>query len=667
MRNLITSIIFVILLSSFISADMIINTQPKDIYNLGDTISIPITIKAQRDLSGSFQMNLLCSGNDVNFYKNGIMLFYGEEQKMDPSLVLTKDVIGSIIGTCKIKASLPGEEPILTNEFKISDLVNVNIKEGQKEFRPGESIFIEGYAIKENQKEVNGFIEIKITTSAGEEIDHLETIKNGYFSANISLENNAKAGEYILRLHAYEKNFLGETTNQGFGESSVIVIQVPKSLEIIFEQQEVDPGTNLQIKSIIHDQTGENIAGILSTIQIKNKNGLVLEQVEKYSDESFEYPIGSIEPPAEWTVIATSGKLTNEATFKIKEKKDVQIEIINKTLMIINIGNVFYNDTVLVKIGNQSIPVNVSLDVLEDQKYVLNAPDGEYEVEIMADGEIYTQSVMLTGKTIGVKESKEGAIKLMRYPIVWIFITFILGFVSFMVIKKGYKKSFIGYIHSKKNKRINPIPLKNKSLIKTTSKAELTLSLKGEKQSVSLICLKIKNLKEIENKKSNAEEILQKIVNEAETYKSAVYENQENLFFILAPVKTRTFKNENTAIELSQKIKDIITEHNKLAKQKIEFGMSLNYGNIIAKQEEGILKFMSLGTLITAAKKIASLSDKKILLSDKMNERVISNVKTEKQTKLNVTYYTIKEIKKQKEENKKFIRSFLERIEGDRK
>ena len=40
-----------------------------------------------------------------------------------------------------------------------------------------------------------------------------------------------------------------------------------------------------------------------------------------------------------------------------------------------------------------------------------------------------------------------------------------------------------------------------------------------------------------------------------------------------------------------------------------------------------------------------------------------SEIKTEKQTKGNVSFYIIKGMKHDKEENKKFIRSFLDRIE----
>lgn len=664
MGKIIISIIFVMLLSSIASAEIIINQQPNEIYNLGDTITTPVTIKASNDISGSFQMNLLCGGHDINFYRNGIRLFYGEEEKMYPSLVLTQEVIGEVIGDCKIKASLIGEEAVLTNEFRISDLIIIEIKTKKTEFIPGESIFIEGYATKENKKEVNGFMDLQIISSDGKGTNHFGTINNGFFSVNISLAEDSKAGDYIIKLNAYERNFLGETTNTGYAEHSIYVIQVPTSLEIVFDKKEVEPGTDLKVKTIVHDQTGEKIEGGSAIIKIKDKKGLILEQAEKQTDEFLEFPIMYNEPSAEWTVTANSKGLEAEASFTIKEKKEVNVEIINKTLTITNVGNVPYNETVLIKIGNESITLNVNLEVDGSQKYKLSAPDGEYQVEVVADGESYiTENVILTGKIVDIKEA-EGVLTLVRYPFVWVFIIFVLGFVAFIVFKKGYKRSFFGYIHSKKGGLKKAVPLRKKSLINTTNKAELSLSLKGDKQNISLICLKIKNLAEIETKKGNAIETLQKIVDISEEKKSAIYENQDNLFFILAPVKTKTFKNEKTAIELAKKIESILTEHNRLSNQKIAYGVSLNYGTIVAQKEANILKFMSMGTLITTAKKIASLSEKEILLGEKIKEKLVSEIKTEKQTKGNVSFYTIKGIKQDKEENKKFIKNFLDRIEG---
>ena len=231
-----------------------------------------------------------------------------------------------------------------------------------------------------------------------------------------------------------------------------------------------------------------------------------------------------------------------------------------------------------------------------------------------------------------------------------------------MIFKKGYKKSFFGRpIFMRKEKK--PIFSRaKKNLIKTENKAELALSLSGEKQKASIVCLKIKNFKEIEKNPSNVKETLEKIAEIAKENKAFVYENSDNLFFILAPLMTKTFNNEKKALELAQKIEKLLKEHNKLFRQRINFGISLNSGEIISKKEGDILKFVSFGNLIINAKKIASVSDSEIYLSEKMKENLMSYAKIEKHNKQGVDVYTVKEIK-EKGEHKKFISDFLKRLE----
>ncbi len=202
-----------------------------------------------------------------------------------------------------------------------------------------------------------------------------------------------------------------------------------------------------------------------------------------------------------------------------------------------------------------------------------------------------------------------------------------------------------------------------KSLVNSRNKAELSLSIKGDKQNVNVIALHIKNLKEMQAKKGSVEETLQKIVDNAEENKAVTYESNNILFFILAPIKTRTFKNEKMALEIANKIKEVIENHNKMSKQKINFGISLNYGTIVAKQDKDSFKFMGLGMLMNTAKKISSLAEGEILLSEKMNDEFGSHLKTTKHEKRGMNVYSIKEIRNV-EEHKQFIRNFLDRIEG---
>ncbi|MCK7498424.1 MAG: hypothetical protein MZW92_53175 [Comamonadaceae bacterium] len=73
-----------------VSSEMILNQQPNKVYNLGDSVNIPITIKTIGGVSGTFSMDLICGPKQINFYKNGVNLIAGEEKIMDASLVLTK-------------------------------------------------------------------------------------------------------------------------------------------------------------------------------------------------------------------------------------------------------------------------------------------------------------------------------------------------------------------------------------------------------------------------------------------------------------------------------------------------------------------------------------------------------------------------------------------------
>ena len=665
MRKIIISLIFLVLLGSFVSADIIIQGQPKELYNLGDTIEIPLKIVALENIKNTFSMNILCNGVETEVYKADIKLSLGQEQSLNLIIILDKSRIGKTAGICKIKASLK-DSYVLTNEFKISDLIVIELKNPKLEFTPGENIIIEGEAKKENGELVNGFVELSMTNQ-GKTIEKIDTVNNGFFYLNLSLEKNAKAGEYLVLVKVYEKDSNGDTTNNGFTDYNIKVKQIPTSIEIIFENPEVNPGDNLKVKAILHDQTGEKIDSNV-IITIKNDKNKIFEQVDKSTDEFLEFPIKYNEPPADWKIFAVSNKLSSESTFKINEKQDIKIELINRTLIVKNTGNVPYKKTLLIKIGDKSMNIDINLDINENEKYILSAPDGEYKIEVIgSEGESkMTGMSVLTGDAIDIKKASGSVVTLVRHPFVWFFIIGILGFVVFMVLKKGYKRSFIGYIYTGKKEKSKEIIPSKKSIINASNIAELSLSIKGDKQNVSLVCLKLKNFEEIEKSKEGTKETLQKISNIAEENKTVVYKNHDNLFLILAPIMTKTFKNEKTAVEIAQKIQKILKEHNRMFKQRIEFGISLNYGTIVAKQEQGVFKFMSMDTLISASKKIASISNEEIYLSEKIREKLMSDVKTEKTHKDKITIYTIKDIRSDNEEHKKFIRSFLDRVEREK-
>jgi len=663
-------LVFLVFLVSFVSAEIIIDKQPNELYNLGENMNLPVTITTLQGIYGFIEFSLICDGIQKELPKEEISLAANEAMKIEKSTLLMKRFIGDLKGSCQVKISVEGEPSnyILSDKFKISNLVDVNLEVDEKEFNPGDDVLVKGKAIKENTNAVEGFVEVNVITDDSSENRTFEgTVNNGMFSVVFAMPKNSEAGRYTVKTTVYEKDPLGEITNTGFSDFDMIINQVPTSLEIVFENSEVIPGENLRVKAVLHDQTGEKIQS-RAIITIKDSEDKIFEQVEKDTNDFLEFPISYNQPSEEWKVVAVSNKLTAESSFTIIEKEDVKVEIINKTLTLTNLGNVPYNETLLIKIGGTNMNIQAYLEIDESKKYTLNAPDGEYLVEVLADGENkVSKSVALTGKVIEVKESS-GVGLILRYPLAWIFVIFILGFISFIIFKRSFKKSFFGYITQKKNKRNEILDDKlskkgNMTKIEPKNIAKFSLSIKGEKQSASVICLNIKNMKEIINEQSIIE-TMKKIDNLSNETKTPIHFSNNFLFFILSPSTTKTFKNEKTSVEIAGEIKKILMHHNSIFKPKIDFGISINRGEMITKIEDGILKFMSFGNLMQNSKKISSIASNDIYLSKEIRDKLMSDVKAERREEQGMEFYIIKEIKKGKEENKKFISDFIRRLEG---
>ncbi|MCK9595801.1 hypothetical protein M0R19_01295 [Candidatus Pacearchaeota archaeon] len=654
MKRGIILLFLVVLFSSFISAEIIFNGELKSSYNLGESIFVPVTIKTLSGTSGIFQMGLICNGSQINFYTDGVNLVAGGEKSMNPELVLKDNIIGGSKGFCKVKALL-GSDFALSDEFKISDILTITGNLERNEFDSGESITLSGKITRENGENSNGLVESSITTGdINQNITQFGTINDGFFSMNISLPKDLRAGNYFINLRAYEQDNEGTITNKGTAVYNIVIKQVPTNLELVLESKEIMPGSSVKIKSVLHDQTGDSINST-AFLTIKDSADKILQQIEIPTDESLEYFIKTNEPPAEWKVFSVSNKLTAEGNFRIKENEDATIEIINKTILVTNIGNVLYNKTLLIEVGDTPLNLDVTLEIGESKKYFLRAPDGEYQISITDGDDNLSEKMSLTGNTIGVKEISGISFGILF----WTFLILVLGFIAFFFFKKIYKRPFFGRMMHREKKVVKKNS--NEDFILGEggkTKAELSLSIKGEKQDASIICVKIKDLKEKKSGRGSASDSIGKIIEEAEDKKAVTYENQDYLFFIFAPIKTKTFKNEKTALESAETILKILNEHNKMFNQKIEFGISLAYGTIIAKLENDIFKFMSLGSLITSAKKIASLSKEEILLEMKMNDLLRLYARTEKKVRDGTPVFSITQVKKENEEARKFIERF---------
>lgn len=648
----------VIFLISFAQASVTLDKTPSSLYNLKDKIEITAKITPDGEINDLFTLTLNCGSVETEIYKE--YLFTTIETTKNILIPLVKEFIGESVGTCVIKSKIGDLTETISDEFKISDLIKITLTESTKEFSPNELITLEGVALRENGKNVEGSVEIILPFEDTEIVTNSEIIE-GKFSTQILLPKKISAGEKSITIKAYETNAKGQRTNHGETFSKIKIRQVPTSIEIVLEEKEVLPGESLKAKILLHDQTGEKIDSY-AYIAIKNRNEEIIERIEKQTDVTFEYPIMYNERPSTWTISTYSEEITNKAQFNIKALEKIETDIINKTLIVKNKGNIYYNKSLDVKIGEKELTIPVYLDVDQTAKYTLSAPKGEYEVKI---GEDFSKTVTLTGNSIKAKKIGDSKLNI-NSTTAWIFLIIVLALIAIIVFRKGFKKAFFGRKTKKQSKKTNIKEIevkekpKGKGFINPTTKTALSLSISGSKQNACIGCIALKNYDEAKSGVGGVKETFETITQKIEDEKGLIFQNKSNIFFILAPVKTKTFKNEITGIHLAEKINHLLHIHNKKFKQKIDYGISLNYGTIITKEEPHEMKFMSMGTLLTTAKKMAAASDKQIYISDTVKKRLGTEIKTDLKEIGSITAHIFKEIVK-KGSHTKFIDGFVAR------
>jgi len=110
-----------------------------------------------------------------------------------------------------------------------------------------------------------------------------------------------------------------------------------------------------------------------------------------------------------------------------------------------------------------------------------------------------------------------------------------------------------------KNKILNPVKLSSVPL------AESVLVLKGHRNKVAVLCLKIKNLL-TKSSKENLEKLIQPI----EIQKGSVYRNGDYIIGVFSPLVTKSFKNETRAAKAAQIIQESLKQYNTKFTDKIK-------------------------------------------------------------------------------------------------
>lgn len=660
-------LVFLIIVLCFPVLGEIMLSQPENIYNVGDEVDFSAAIKSGGNLEGLLKMSLVCANASEDFYLAPISLKDGEEKTVNTIITLNKNFLKDMIGNCNILVKTPTEEA-KSQSFEISDNIELMMNLNALTFSPGDIVDIKASALKPNLKPVKGFLEIEVD---GTDIKTMKTVDSSRFRVNFSFPENIKSGAYLVKGRVYEKDKNDEVTNEGHASIEVKIRQIPDKVEVAIDRQSVNPGSNVSFKAFIYDQANKEVEGDVSVVVVDPFGDEILKRLVKTS-EKIVVDIEKNASAGYWAVYANHHDLKVKRLFYVENREEASFELIQDILVITNTGNVPYRKAVQIAIGNEVEIRQLDLDIGKSTRFRLLAPDGNYRVAI-TDGttKLSKSDVSLTGNVIGVMSVMKKGNIIIRYPVVWLFLIMVFGMFIILLLGRLKKKRFVGYeIASLKKKKTGKqerqekgkesIPITTELAGGEIREAEHTLSLRGEKQPASLIALKIKNANEI-IKNKNALSTIEKALESVYDNKGVVYRTGEYIIPLFLPSLTKTFKNDITAVKTASAITNRIKEHNRKFSQKIDFGIGIHSGDVIAEKDkqQNKIKFAGLGNSLALAKKIAGVSDRQVLLSKNTSQKVSPEIKTGESQK-NKDVYEIKKIVERKQ-YKNFITGFLKR------
>ena len=657
--------LILIMTCSFAFAEISIS-EPKDVYNLGDTLYIDADGLIGTD-TGNLNIDLICGNRTTNLIKFKARDFsFDEEQSYFTDVILDKndleiENLSEIVGECQIILSL-GSNVASTKTFTISDDIRVSASLDKPSYNPGEPIIINVEATKANGNLLNGFIEGLNATSFN------RVIEDGFVTEVFSMPETIEPGIYHLSIRAYDIGG-GEFMNEGFATLSFSINQVASSIVTSLSNVAIGPEEKLSIGVNVFDQSGIEMDGI-TIVKVISPTGEIIE-LNIQTSEFAEVGFVSNSTAGIWKVLTSFDDLDEEREFEMLENQKVDFNFEDSVLIITNTGNTLYNKTVEVKIGEEIMMLNLNIKVGESRKFNLKAPNGEYEILVNDGDNSISRNVLLTGRAVSVNDFRKVGI-FDNYFIIWISLIIVIGgggiifFIKYHKTKTIKKNGIVGKTvkgikriipkkirsnmgdslnYTNKSPSVHSLDSNNykhedKSMMDFTKNkdegAESTLVLNGEKYLSAVVSLNIKNYDSLSEVASSA---LKNIINEASRNsadsksrkgKGLVDWKDEHAFIVFSPIITKTYDNEILATRFGMKILNDLNAYNKKFKDKIEFNLGVHVGELIASKVGEKLKYTSIGNTISLAKKISDSDASKLMISEMIRKKLLRDLTVSK-------------------------------------
>jgi len=341
-------------------------------------------------------------------------------------------------GNCRITASLKNQNELLdsieSKNFLVSRYINVTATINKKSFVPGDTISINGKAIKINGKPVDeGTAFIKL----GDE-GYSEDIKKGAFDFETVLKKTFPSGRHNITIEVKDND-----ENTGTATAEIIMAAIPTSITISVNNETFAPGDTISSYAILYDQSGEKINAQVSVILYNSWGVDVATKMINNSGQTLEYTFDQKSAVGDWWVYAYSEGLRLRKYISVKKTDMIDADVSNNTLKITNTGNIVFENPVeiIFQSGNSTKTEikEMNLGIENGKEYELTGADGIYNITIKSGNyEKSFSNVWLTGGVVGASESTKG--KAIQNIIAIIIILSVISGAIMLKLKKEKEK-----------------------------------------------------------------------------------------------------------------------------------------------------------------------------------------------------------------------------------
>ncbi len=498
----------------------------------------------------------------------------------------------------------------------LSKKINIDAELDFEEYMPAGTATIIGIATKESGSNVNGFAEVFVDSL---NVYASTSVIGGAIQSSFQVPQKAKSGPHNLTIRVYDTDANGLVLNDASISKEFTVGQVLTELKIIVNNENIMPGNDFTYRANTYDQANDIINEDIAVV-IYGPNDVIFEKKLIKPDTEQRILFSLNDTPGYWKIEAKAGEFEKKKLFYVNEIKKIQTSLINNTLIVTNMGNVVYKGPLEITIGSKVEVRQLNLQIGETQKFKLYAPEGNYQISVN-DGQeaAVLGNTYLTGNAVRVVDVREGIIEAVGNPVIWWMgaALFIL-IVALVQVKRRLRSR-------KENALAQSMDLKLKPT-QPSSIAAPSLSIQqGTKENAAVIVLKAQGVNS-----PQVTDTMNKTLTLASRAGAKIYVEGDYRIILFSKRLTGQDANELLAIKTAQSMEDSLNNHNKMFSDKISFGIGINEGEIISEMKEGHFKFTTIGGLISTAKRISSLAEGKVLLSDSMHRKVINTVRTER-------------------------------------